>query len=81
MDSEGRKEIMLYEFICPKGHTTERLLPIYRMDETVLCQQCGEPMKRNAISSPARITVDLGMPPWAPDWIKKTEKRVFSVGG
>jgi hypothetical protein len=70
---------MLYEFICPKGHILNRILPIDQRNDPITCP-CGEKAERQ-IASISRVEVDLGMPPWAPDWIKKTEKRVFTVGG
>jgi putative FmdB family regulatory protein len=71
---------MLYAFTCPKGHVFDRILTIARRDEPITCPECGEKAERQACSI-SKVTVDLGMPPWAPDWIKKTEKRVFTVGG
>lgn len=46
-----------YEFRCPTGHTTERLLPMSSEERTTECKDCGEAATR-VISAPAVAGVD-----------------------
>ncbi|RMD20047.1 FmdB family zinc ribbon protein [Corynebacterium gottingense] len=46
-----------YEFRCPTGHTTERLLPMSSQSRTTDCKDCGEEATR-VISAPAVGSVD-----------------------
>ncbi len=57
---------MLYEFSCPKKHTFEKLLPVYRRDEPQKCPTCGEEAKRQFATGTRHIWV--GPPEWASAW-------------